>query len=156
MLVFVSFSVLSFSFAAAAPVREVGPARYNVASPRRAATAEDIVRSAPRLPAAARHSLGPLAESERTWLDGKDRRGGLGPKSRRQVGITRALGGDVGLDGGAFDGGPRVKGGGLLERAEDGRFIWTAAFSCEGAGALRLHIRTAHLPAGSRVYVYSV
>jgi hypothetical protein len=112
--------------------------------------------SALRLPAGARHALPPLADAERTWVDGRDRRGGLGPKSRRQVGVTRALGGDVGLDGGFVDGGPRVKGGGLLERADDGRVIWTAGFSCEGAGALRLHIRTAHLPAGSRVYVYSV
>ncbi len=36
-----------------------------------------------------------------------------------------------------------------------GRLTWTAAFSSEGAGALRLHIAEASLPAGSRVYVYS-
>ncbi len=31
---------------------------------------------------------------------------------------------------------------------------WTASFSSAGAGALRLYIRQARLPAGSRVYVY--
>ena len=45
--------------------------------------------------------------------------------------------------------------GGYFERTADGRLTWTAAFSSEGAGALRLHIAEASLPAGSRVYVYS-
>ena len=44
--------------------------------------------------------------------------------------------------------------GGLLERSADGNLVWTASFSSTGAGALRLHIRQARLPAGSRVYVY--
>jgi hypothetical protein len=156
MMVLVPISVLSFFFAVVSPVRQVGPARYHAASPRRAASTADLAVSAPRLPAEARHALPPLADVEKTWLDRKDWRTGLGPKSRRQVGVRRALDADVGLDGGIAEGGPRIKGGGLLERTDDGRVIWTAGFSCEGAGALRLHIRTAHLPAGSRVYVYSV
>jgi lysyl endopeptidase len=158
MMVFVPISVLSFFFAAVAPVREVGPARYHAASLRRAASTADVVMSAPRLPAGARHLLSALPDAEKTWLEAKDWREGLRPKTRRQVGVTRALGGDVGLEGLAADlrlETSRLAGGGWLERMDDGRVVWTAAFSSEGAGALRLHIRTALLPPGSRVYVYS-
>src|SRR5215470_5390811 len=104
MMVLVPISVLAFFFAAASPVRQVGPATYHAASPRRAASSADIVMSASRLPAEALHALPALADAERTWIDRKDRRGGLGPKSRRQVGITRALDGEVGLDGTVVDG----------------------------------------------------
>src|SRR5262249_36494396 len=86
-------------------------------------------------------------------------RDGLRRKTRRQVGVARGLDGDVGFEGLVADlrlERSRRAGGGWLERTDDGRVIWTASFSSEGAGALRLHIRTAQLPAGSRVYVYSV
>src|SRR5262245_2579320 len=159
MMVFVPISFLSFFFAAVAPVRQVGPARYNAASPRRAASAADVVMSAPRLPAEARHALPRLADADKTWLDARDWREGVRPKTRQQVGVTRALESAVGFEGLAAD--LRVEkgllmGGGWLERTDDGRAIWTAAFSCEGPGALRIHNRAARLPAGSRVYVYSI
>ena len=45
--------------------------------------------------------------------------------------------------------------GGLLERGANGGWTWTVSFSSQGAGALRLHIRRATLPAGSEVFVYA-
>ncbi len=158
MMVIVPISVLAFFFAAAAPVRQVGPSRYHAVSPRRAASSADLVLSAPRLPAQARHVLPALAPAEKTWLDTREWRDGIRPKSRLKIGVARALVGDVGLDGVAADRlleKSHLSGGGLLERADDGRLVWTAAFASEGADALRLHVRTALLPPESRVYVYS-
>src|SRR5262249_13285996 len=48
----------------------------------------------------------------------------------------------------------RTVAGGLLERAADGSLVWTASFTSGGAGAVRLYLPGARLPAGSRVYVY--
>jgi lysyl endopeptidase len=158
MMVFVPISVLALFFAAAAPVREVGPARYHAVSPKRAVSSADLVMSASRLPARARHVLRALAASEKTWLDTREWREGIRPKSRLKVGVARALEGDVGFESMAADlrrERSLVAGGGLLEETDDGRLVWTAAFASEGAAALRLHLRTAVLPPGSRVFVYS-
>ena len=155
-MVFVSVSTLTLFFASAAPVHQVGPAQYHAVSPRREVSSADLVMSAPRLPSEARHVLRALPAAEKTWLDTRD---GLRRKTRQQVGVARGLDGDVGFEGLVADlrlERSRRAGGGWLERTDDGRVIWTASFSSEGAGALRLHIRTAQLPAGSRVYVYSV
>lgn len=149
---------------AAVPVVEVGPAIFQapaVAKP--APKAADLVMAAPRLPESARHPLGALSAAERQELLSPDRRGGErgGDLKRKRpalkVGISRVLPAPVGFNGLPADvaGGPVAVSGGLLERAADGSLAWTASFSSTGAGALRLYLRQARLPAGSLVYVYS-
>jgi len=151
----------SVAFAAdrrsAPPVVEVGPAEFQsttppVPTPRRA----DLVFAAPRLPAEARHDLGPLSEAERARLMAPSGRGGARSK-RERIGISRGLAAEVGFPALPADLGPgssRVLGGGLFERESDGSLLWTASFSSPGAGGLRVYVRSARLPAGSRVYVY--
>ncbi|MFY9550570.1 MAG: hypothetical protein WAU32_05415, partial [Thermoanaerobaculia bacterium] len=151
---------LALLFALDVPVQETGPSVFHSASPKRAASIADLAMAAPRLPASARHALPTLSASEKSALETKDtRREGLRLKAPAvKVGLTRALREEVGFEGVSAElprGQSRVVAGGLLERMADGRLVWTAAFASEGAGALRLHIRSALLPPGSRAYVYS-
>ncbi len=143
-----------------APVVEVGPAAFAPqTAPRAAPRPSDLVLAAPRLPDGARHALGALTPAERRELQAPDRRGN-GVRSKKpamKVGISRPLPRPVGFQALPADLGPgesRPVSGGLLERAADGSLAWTASFSSAGAGALRLFIRDARLPVGSRVYVY--
>jgi hypothetical protein len=140
-------------------VVEVGPAIFQLrAAPRAVPGRADLVLAAPRLPEDARHALGELTAAERTELQAPDRRGGARLKRpAMKVGISRDLPLPIGFDGlpdTLASGGSRSVSGGLLERSDDGSLSWTASFSSAGAGALRLYIQRAHLPAGSRVYVY--
>jgi hypothetical protein len=138
------FLAVAFLLSVATPVREVGPAVFHASSPRSAASVLDLAMAAPRLPASARHALPPLSAAEKASLSSRDSRSRVRRKVPAvRVGISRALPGGVGLAGGFF------------ERAADGRLTWTAEFSSEGAGALRLHLRDVVLPAGTRVYVYA-
>ncbi len=144
----------------AIPVIEVGPSLYRAAAPARVASRAEIVLAAPRLPASARHALGPLTAAERARLESRDGRGDrLRAKvPAMKVGIERELPEAVGFEGLPSDlepGESRTVSGGLLERASDGKLAWTASFSSEGARAVRLHIREAWLPEGSRVFVYA-
>ena len=139
------------------PVVEVGPAVFQSATPYPVAPKRsDLVMARSRLPAEALHDLGPLSAAERARLAPAER--GSGAKAKREkVGISRALPGEVGFAALPSDlaaGASRVVGGGLLERVSDGSLAWTASFSSSGAGALRLWISAARLPAGSLVYVY--
>ncbi len=140
------------------PVVEVGPAVFRPqAAPKAAPRRSDLVLAAPRLPEDARHALGALTASEREELKSPDRREGARPKKPAiKVGISRPLPQPVGFQGlpDLAAGESRTVAGGLLERAADGGFAWTASFSSIEAGGLRLYIRQARLPAGSRVYVY--
>ena len=153
----VAGSVLAADRQAAPPVIDVGPAEFQPTTPpapvpRRA----DLAMAAPRLPAEARHALGPLSDAERARLTVPERRGGARVK-REKVGLSRALPAEVGfaaLPGDVAGGESRLVGGGLLEKAADGGLTWTASFSSAGAGGLRLYVRSARLPAGSLVYVY--
>jgi len=145
---------------ASAPL-EVGPAIYQpTLSPRPAPKASELVLSAQRLPASARHDLGELTASERQRLQAPDQRTGTGSRLKKPAvknGIERPLSPPVGFTGLPADlgaGSSRAVGGGLLERLPDGSLAWTASFSSSGAGALRLHLSQARLPQGSRVYVY--
>jgi hypothetical protein len=154
-------SLLALVLSATAPVIETKPAFFHSRRPR-AAQAEEFdarARSAARLPAAARHALPALSAAELSELSAKDSRGGLRRKRpAEKVGITRALPGRVGFAGVPLDlstAASLVASGGLFERSGDGRLTWTAAFSSEGAGALRLHIASVSLPPGSRVWVYA-
>ena len=140
-------------------VVEVGPAVFQPAAPPKAAPRRaDLALSAARLPEDARHDLGALTAAERAELQAPDRRGGARSKRpAEKVGISRDLPAAIGFAGlpdALLAGGSRAVAGGLLERSADGGLVWTASFSSEGAGALRLFIRQARLPAGSRVYVY--
>ncbi len=141
------------------PVVEVGPAIFQPsvalkAAPRRS----DLAVAAARLPESARHDLGGLTAAERTELQAPDRRGGARPKRPAvKVGVSRDLPAPIGFNGlpsTLAAGGSVPVSGGLLERSAEGSLVWTASFSSAGAGALRLYIRQARLPAGSRVYVY--
>ncbi len=140
-------------------VVEVGPAVFRPSAPPKAAPRRaDLAVAAPRLPESARHDLGALTAAEQTELRAPDRRGGARPKRPAvKVGVSRDLPAQVGFSGlpaTVAAGGSVPVSGGLLERSADGSLIWTASFSSTGAGALRLYIRQARLPAGSRVYVY--
>ncbi|MEX2383704.1 MAG: trypsin-like peptidase domain-containing protein [Thermoanaerobaculia bacterium] len=153
------FHALVFLLAASAPVVETGPAVFGAPAPRPPAAAEMVAPARP-LPASARHVLPPLSPAERAVLQSRDARAS---KLRRKapairVGLSRALPGGIGFDSLPADltpGASRAFGGGLLERAVDGRLTWTAAFASPGAGALRLHLRDPRLPAGGRAWVFS-
>ena len=139
-------------------VVEVGPAVFQPsAAPKAAAQRSDLALAAPRLPDSARHELGDLTVAERTELQTPDRRRGGGARSKKpavKVGVSRNLPAPVGFSGLPLTlaaGGSVPVSGGLLERSADGNLVWTASFSSTGAGALRLYIRQARLPAGSRV-----
>jgi lysyl endopeptidase len=152
--------LLALLLSAPTPVIETKPAVFHSSRPKVAAPEpEGLARSAARLPAAARHDLPALSAAERAELSSTDARGGvLRKRPAEKVGLQRALPAAVGFAGlplDLSDGGSLTASGGLFERAADGRLTWTAAFSSEGAGALRLHIRSASLPPGSRVYVYA-
>ncbi|HTR03508.1 MAG TPA: trypsin-like peptidase domain-containing protein [Thermoanaerobaculia bacterium] len=141
-------------------VVEVGPAPFMPTTPPAATPKRsDIVMASSRLPADARHDLGELSASERARLQSSGRKG-AGVRSKKpamKIGINRGLPSAVGFASLPSDlaaGESRVVGGGLLERAADGSLAWTASFSSTGAGALRLHLSRAILPAGSRAYVY--
>lgn len=142
------------------PVVEVGPSAFHaLAAPRAAARRADLV-PVDTLPDAARHSLGPLSAAERAQLQAPDRRGGGARRKKPavKVGISRTLSDVVGFNGLSAQLNPEQSagvGGGLLERDRDGKWIWTAEFASAGAGGLRLHLRRAALPQGSRVFVYS-
>lgn len=142
----------------AVPPISVGPSVFHAATPQGVVQPSELVFAAPRLPASARHALGPLGPAERAVLRSRDERGDLRRKAPAlKIGLTRPLPEDVGFAGLPSDlrpGQSRVLDGGLLERGADGKSIWTASFSSAGAGALRLHVREARLPAGSRVFVY--
>src|SRR4051812_1867331 len=149
-----SLSLAGFFAGAAAllaerPVTHAGPAVFHPASPRAAAKDADLVHAAPRLPAAARHALGPLAPQQKAALAPGGGNPPLRPKRPAvRVGVSRELTPAVGFTGLPTDAGvaaARVVGGGLLEPAPGGS-VWTAGFSSMGAGALRLHLRSAWLP----------
>jgi hypothetical protein len=121
---------------------------------RQAARLQDVVRASARLTDAERHSLGPLSAAEQSRLQARDTSRG----ERVKIGIARDLAQPVTLSGapqGLAPGSERSQTGGLVRRESDGRLTWTAAFSSPGAGAMRLFISAARLPAGSRVYVYT-
>jgi len=153
--------LFALMLAATTPVIETKPAVFHPNRPKTAVTqvAPALGRAAASLPAEARHDLPALSAVERARLTSKDARGGVRRKRpAEKVGIERTLPARVGFAGLPFDlgsGGARAASGGDFERTPDGRLTWTAAFSSEGAGALRLHIAEASLPAGTRVYVYS-
>jgi hypothetical protein len=141
-------------------VVEVGPAVFQPsAAPKAAPRRSELALAGARLPESARHELGDLTAAERTELQAPDRRSG-GARSKKpavKVGVSRNLPAPVGFSGLPLTlaaGGSVPVSGGLLERSADGNLVWTASFSSTGAGALRLYIRQARLPAGSRVYVY--
>jgi hypothetical protein len=142
----------------AVAIQEVGPAIFQAPAVVRAAPQpSDLVLAAPRLPEAARHPLGELTVAERDELLSPDRRGGvMRRKAAMKVGISRPLPAPVGFSGlpALSAGESRAVSGGFLERVPDGSLAWTASFSSTGAGALRLHLLKARLPAGSRAYVY--
>ena len=117
----------------------------------------DFAATQAGLPDAARHALPRLVASERALLQSRDARPGSGLRAKRpavRVGVVRALPVEAGFHGLGADSGARPLGGGWLERATSGRWTWTASFASDGAQALRLHIRNALLPAGSRVFLY--
>ncbi len=153
------FPALALVAASAVPIVETGPAVFHAPAAKRAAAASGLVRAAGRLPASAVHALPALSRAEATQLSSKDSRPRFRPKAPAvKIGVSRDLPERVGFSGLPADLAPgrsRAVSGGYLERAADGRLSWTAAFSSAGAGALRLHIASARLPAGSRVYVYS-
>jgi hypothetical protein len=159
-----AFALAAASLSAAdkrapSPVVQVGPAIFQAPAAAKAAPkAADLVLAAPRLPESARHPLGALSAAEREELVAPDRRAGDAKRKRPavKIGISRPLPAPVGFNGLPTDlaGGPVAVSGGLLERASDGSLAWTASFSSTGAGAIRLWLVQARLPAGSRVYVY--
>jgi lysyl endopeptidase len=142
------------------PPLHVGPAVFHSAAPRPAAAAQplDVAQAVSRLPSSARHALPPLSARERAWLESRDARAPLRPKRpAARVGVVRSLPTEVGFRGlpGALAAGTSAPwGGGLLERGTDGAWTWTASFSSEGARGLRLQVREAWLPTGSRVDVF--
>jgi hypothetical protein len=146
-----------------ASVVEVGPGIFqSTVAAKVAPKPSDLVMAAPRLPDAARHALGDLTAAERAELAAPDRRGGGHARPKKpaiKIGIARALPSAVGFNGlpaTLAAGQSQAVAGGLLERAADGTVAWTTSFSSVGAGALRLYLTQARLPAGSRVYVYGV
>jgi hypothetical protein len=121
---------------------------------RLAARMQDLVRASARLTDAERHDLGQLSGAERSRLQARDTSRG----ERAKIGIARDLAQPVTLSDtpqGLAPGSERSHAGGLAKRETDGRLTWTAAFSSPGAGAIRLFISAARLPAGSRAYVYT-
>jgi hypothetical protein len=153
-------SLLALLLAATTPVIETKPVIFHSGRPKAAAPdLAALARAAERLPASARHALPALTSAERMELVSRDTRGGARRKvPAEKVGLERFLPVRVGFDGLPLDlsrGGSIAASGGLFERSGDGRLTWTAAFSSQGAGALRLHIARAALPAGSRVYIYA-
>ncbi len=150
--------LLALLAAASTPVYQTGPAVFHAQASRRAGAVETNFAVRP-LPAAARHDLPALSPSSAAELAAKDSRGGYRRKAPAvKIGLSRELPERVGFAGVPGDlppGRPTVAGGGLFERSADGVLSWTAAFSSAGAGAVRLHIARAQLPAGSGVYVYS-
>jgi hypothetical protein len=154
--------LLALLLAAAAPVIETQPAVFHSKKPKspEAAQFQALVRSSDRLPASARHALPALSAAELLELSAKDTRGGgmRGKSPAEKVGIERFLPAQVGFSGAPLDLSSATSlaaSGGLFERSPDGRLTWTAAFSSEGAGALRLHFSSVALPPGSRVFVYA-
>jgi lysyl endopeptidase len=153
--------LLALLLAATTPVIETKPAFFHSNRPRAAATEQFDARerSAARLPVSARHVLPALSAAELADLNGEDTRGGLRRKlPAEKVGIERTFLSRIGFAGVPLDlsaSAPLAVSGGLFERSADGRLTWTAAFSSEGAGALRLHLTNISLPTGSRVWVYA-
>jgi hypothetical protein len=147
--------------ASAVPEIHAGPAVFHPAAPKAAPAVPrlDFAATEARLPESARHALPGLSAEERRRLESPDARPGGGARPKRpavRVGVIRALPTEVGFHGLTAGAAPRPLGGGWLERAADanGGWVWTASFSSEGAQALRIQIRDAWLPAGSRVFVY--
>lgn len=137
----------------------VGPAVFHALKAKAAAAVPslDFAATQARLPGAARHALPRLSTSERALLQSRDARKGSGLRAKRpavRVGVVRALPVEAGFHGLGADTGARALGGGWLERAASGRWTWTTSFASDGAQAMRLHIRNALLPSGSRVFLY--
>ncbi|HEX4439844.1 MAG TPA: hypothetical protein VH854_07215, partial [Thermoanaerobaculia bacterium] len=157
-LAFLAFFSAAALHAGDRPVSRAGPAVYHPPTPKAEAAASDLVIAAPRLPLAAKHALGPLPAAEKSALaagaDNRDTRL-RAKKPAVRVGLSRDLPEAVGFASlPAPTTGGAVVGGGLFEYA-GGESVWTASFTSAGAGALRLHLRRAQLPPGSRAYVYS-
>jgi lysyl endopeptidase len=156
-------SLLALMLSATVPVIETKPAFFHSSRAKAARTETEAfdprARSAVRLPPSAHHALPALSAAERVELSSKDSRGGLRRKQpAEKVGIERFLPTRAGFAGVPLDlaaGTSLAAGGGLFERSADGRLTWTASFSSEGAGALRLHFSSASLPPGTQVYVYA-
>ncbi|MHB0969929.1 MAG: hypothetical protein ACYC7A_15880 [Thermoanaerobaculia bacterium] len=122
----------------------------------RAATMADLVMASPRLLDEHRHHIGALSmvEQAKLYTDPD----GSGEKGFMVVGVQRALPRDVRLGAIPSDLEPNERlthAGGLLEKGLAGTLSWTTAISSEGAGAVRLYLRTRDFPAGSKAYVYS-
>jgi len=151
-------ALLALLAAASKPVYQTGPAVFHATVPRRAEAGEPRLTARP-LPAAARHDLPALPPATAAELSAKDSRDRYRRKAPAvKIGISRELPAGVGFTGVPEDlppGRSTIAAGGLFERSADGVLTWTAAFSSAGAGAVRLHIASARLPEGSRVYVYS-
>jgi hypothetical protein len=154
---------LGLLLSAPSPIIETKPAVFHPGRPKAVATppTDLLVRSAARLPEAARHDLAELSTAEEARLLEKDTRVG---KTRRKapaekIGIVRDLSERVGFSGMPNDllpGASRTASGGLFERTADGWLAWTAGFSSAGAGGVRLHVAEASLPPGARVWAYSL
>lgn len=142
------------------PILHAGPAVFHSVAPIPAEAAQplDVAGAVSRLPSFARHALPPLSAAERAWLESRDLRAPLRRKQpAARVGVVRPLPAEVGFRGIPADlarGASAPLGGGLLERGSDGGWTWTASFSSAGARGLRLHVREAWLPPGSRVDVF--
>jgi lysyl endopeptidase len=140
------------------PEMHTGPAVFRAAAPKAtpAVPRLDFAATQARLPESARHALPRLSAEERRQLEAPDSRPGDGARMKKpavRVGIVRALPAEAGFHGLTAGAAPRPLGGGWLERGSAG-WIWTASFSSEGAQALRIQIKDAWLPPGSRVFVY--
>lgn len=123
----------------------------------RAATMSDLVMASPRILDEHRHHIGALSMVEQAKLYSDP--DGSGEKGVMIVGLQRALPQDIrlmdvpsDLEANTF----RTHRGGLLEKSLDGSLSWTTAISSEGAGAIRLKVRAAGFPVGSKAYVYSL
>jgi hypothetical protein len=140
------------------PELRAGPAVFHPKKAEKAVVpALDFVVTQASLPASARHALPALSASERALLLSPDTRPGNGARMKKpalRVGIVRPLPGVAGFRGLAAVAGSQSFGGGWLEHSPDGRWIWTASFSSEGAQGLRVHFSDAWLPPGSRVFLY--
>jgi hypothetical protein len=146
----VAWLVLSFAaaslYAKDRPGKDisVGPAAFRgskvsaaAAVPKEQPAAADLARAAARLPASARHALGPLSAGERATFSGDG--AGRGREKARVVGVVRKL-------EGATEGFVDNRGA---------RTIWTAAFVSNVAAGIRLRVEAAGLPDGSRAYIYA-
>ena len=138
------------------PELHTGPAVFHSAKKRvEAAPSLDFAAAVSRLPEAARHALPVLTEGERDLLRSRESGSRLRMKHPAlRVGLVRSLPSEVGFRGIDPRPGSRSLGGGWLERASDGRWIWSASFSSAGADGLRIHVREAWLPSASRVFLY--